>query len=144
MMKFNAALDVDPIILRARSLEESKQIHSTESTRRGRTLEEIMVSSMYGLAAEVYLLQEGYIDDNRPYKDLFEPVSMGSSAIEVKVTSGTYYVPYVIKRAEKCASESWRDYPKKLYVFIGDKETLNYYLEGIYNFDGLHFVKDVV
>jgi hypothetical protein len=144
MMEFNAATDIDPIVLRDRSLEESKQIHSTESTRRGRTLEEIMVSSMYGLAAEVYLMQEGYVDDDRPYKDLFEPVSMGTSSIEVKVTAGTYYVPYVIKRAEQCAKEAWRNYPNKLYIFIGDKETLNYYLEGIYTYDGLHFVKDVV
>ena len=143
-MKFNAIHDVDSEILKNRSHEESQKIFAKESTRRGRTLEEIMATSMYGLAAEVYLLQQGYIDDVRDYKDLFEPVSMGGASIEVKVTEGEYYVPYVIERCEKAASESWRKYAKRVYVFIGDKKTLDYYLEGIYDYDGVHFVKTVV
>jgi hypothetical protein len=143
-MKFNAATDIDPKVLLERSREESAQIYARESTRRNRTMEEIVETSMYGLAAEVYLMQEGYIDDDRPYKDLFEPVRMGGKSIEVKVTSGEHYVPYVLERCDSAAKDKWREYPEKLYVFIGNKETLDYHLQGIYTYDGVHFIKDVV
>lgn len=140
-MKFNAITDLDSEVLRDRALSEAKLIFANESTRRKRSLNEILVTSMYGLAAEVYLLQQGYIDDDRPYKDLYEPVALGGKPIEVKVTEGSYYVPYVIKRCEAAAKEKWREYPKRLYIFIGDKKTYDYSLHGIYEFDGVHFVK---
>lgn len=140
-MNFNATTDVDPELLRDRALAEAKLIFANESTRRKRSLEEILATSMYGLAAEVYLLQQGYIDDDRQYKDLYEPVALGGKSIEVKVTEGSYYVPYVIKRCEAAAKEKWREYPNRLYIFIGDKKTYDYSLYGIYDFDGVHFVK---
>lgn len=140
-MKFNINTDVNISALEMRVEREALEIYSKESTRRGRPLEEIKITSMYGLAAEVFLLQQGYVDDTRPYKDLFEP---SGDSIEVKVTEGEYFVPYVLKRANAAAAEKWRDYPNRLYIFVGDRKTGDYSLEGIYNFDGVQFIKNVV
>ena len=140
-MNFNAATDVDPEVLRDRALAESKLIFAKPGPRRKRSFNEILVTSMYGLAAEVYLLQQGYVDDNRQYKDLYEPVALGGKSIEVKVTGESYYVPNLIKRCEAEAKEKWRKYSNRLYIFIGDKKTYDYSLYGIYDFDGVHFVK---
>ena len=143
-MKFNINTDVNISALEMRVEREALEIYSKESTRRGRPLEEIKITSMYGLAAEVFLLQQGYVDDTRPYKDLFEPLRFGGNSIEVKVTEGEYFVPYVLKRANAAAAEKWRDYPNRLYIFIGDRKTGDYSLEGIYDFDGVQFIKNVV
>lgn len=143
-MKFNITNDVNISALEMRAEREALEIYSKESTRQERSLEEIKVTSMYGLAAEVFLLQQGYVDDTRPYKDLFEPLRFGGNSIEVKVTEGEYFVPYVLKRANDAAAEKWRDYPNRLYIFIGDRKTGDYSLEGIYDFDGVQFIKNVV
>jgi hypothetical protein len=135
-MKFNAITDIDRISLYERAFEEAKLIYDKNSTRRNRTLEEILEACLYGHAAEVYLMDIGFSNDPRPYKDLLEK---DGTPIEVKVTEGEYYVPYVLERAERAASEPWRDYPKKLYVFIGNRQSLDYHLHGIYVWDGKNF-----
>ena len=135
-MKFNAIVDVDRIALTERSFAEAKLIYGKESTRRGRFLEDIVETCMYGHAAELYLISQGFTDDPAPYRDVFDPEG---NPVEVKVTEGEYYVPYVLERANAAAREAWRKYPKLLYVFIGDKNTLDYHLHGIYLWNGEKF-----
>ena len=138
-MKFNIA-DIDHDLLKARAQAEARQIFLKESTRRNRSLEEIVATVMYGHAAEVYLIQyEGFTDDERPYKDVFD---RNGKDVEVKVTECEEYVPFVLARCEEAAKDKWRKYPKKLYIFIGDRNTLDYHLYGTYSYNGTKFIKD--
>ena len=67
-MNFNASqLDKDFYLTRAKS--EANEIFSNESTRRGRSFQNILETTLYGHAAEVYLIQEcGFKDDERKYQ----------------------------------------------------------------------------
>jgi len=130
--KFNAS-DLDYTYYIERAKKETEEIFSKESTRRNRTFVEILQTTLYGHAPEVYLIEKcGFTDDERKYKDVIHP---NGSHVEVKVTEGDYYVPYVLKRANAAAKELWRDYPKILYVFIGDKMTGDYTFHGSYHWD---------
>ena len=138
-MKFNLK-EIDHAMLKARAENEARQIFLKESTRQNRTEEQIILTCMYGQAAEVYLIQHhGFTDDPRPYKDVFD---RSRKEVEVKVTECEEYVPFVLARCNNAASERWRKYPKKLYVFIGDRHTLDYHLYGTYSYNGIEFVKD--
>ena len=136
-MKFNASqLDKDFYITRAKA--EANEIFSNENTRRGRSFQNILETTLYGHAAEVYLIQEcGFKDDDRKYKDLFDT---DGSSVEIKVTEGDYYVPYVLERAEKAKMQTWRGSPDILYVFIGNKKSADYKLNGIYKWNKKRFV----
>ena len=134
-MIFNAR-DLDQHALKERAETEAKLIYNKPSTRRNRSLQEITETVLYGHVAEQYLIENGYTDDLRPYKDV---IGLDGEPVEVKVTEGDYYVEYVLDRANKAASESWRQYPKWLYIFIGNRDTLDYHLEGIYLWNGSHF-----
>ena len=136
-MEFNAA-DLDASALLSRAKEESEQIFAKDATRRGRTLQKITETSIYGHVAELYLIEKcQFKDDPRKYKDLFD--TEGNS-VEVKVTKGDYYVPYVLDRATKAKLETWRGFPDILYVFIGNKVTADYSLYGIYKWSENKFV----
>ena len=136
-MKFNA-IDLNAPMLLSRAKEESEQIFAKESTRRGRSLQKIIETSLYGHAAELYLIEKcGIKDDTRKYKDLFD--TEGNS-VEVKVTEGDYYVPYVLDRASKAKLCDWRGFSEILYVFIGNKITADYNLYGIYKWIDNKFV----
>ena len=136
-MQFNAKNDLDPVKLYNRAEAEAKLIYSKPSTRRGRSLENIIETVMYGHAAELYLIDhEGFKDDTREYKDVVDP---GGNDVEVKVTEGKYYVSHVLDRCNAAAMETWRKYPEKLYIFIGNKESCDYYLHGIYEWNGEKF-----
>jgi hypothetical protein len=136
-IEFNAA-DLDTSVLLSRAKEESEQMFSKESTRRGRSLQKIIETALYGHAAELYLIEKcQFKDDPRKYKDLFDTEG---NPVEVKVTEGDYYVPYVLDRATKAKSEEWRGFPDILYVFIGDKITADYSLYGIYKWSENKFV----
>lgn len=136
-MKFNAKTDLDPVRLYNRAETEAKLIHSKPSTARGRTLKQIIEMVLYGHAAELYLIKhQGFTDDSREYKDV---IDLDNNPVEVKVTEGTYYVPYVLQRCNDAAMETWRKYPEILYIFIGNKETYDYELHGIYLWNGKEF-----
>jgi len=138
-VKFNRN-DLNQELLHARTEEEAKHIFSKESTRQGRTYEQVYDTCLYGQSAEFYLIQfANFKDDPRPYKDVFTPVG---KAAEIKVTEGHYYVPYVIKRCEDYAKEKWRQYPAIVYIFIGDKSSLDYNLYGVYHWNGKNFIKE--
>ena len=136
-MKFNASqLDNDFYLDRAKA--EANEIFLNESTLRGRSFQNILETTLYGHAAEVYLIQEcGFKDDGRKYKDV---IDTDGSSVEIKVTEGDYYVPYVLERAEKAKLQVWREYPDILYVFIGNKKTADYELNGVYKWNSKRFV----
>lgn len=132
LMKFNAR-DLDAQALLARAREEATEIFSKESTRRDRTLNTITETCLYGHSAELYLIsQHGFKDDQRPYKDLYDT---SGNSVEVKVTEGSYYVPYVLKRLNAAKQQTWRNFPDIAYIFIGDKKTYDYELDGIYHWN---------
>lgn len=137
-MKFNVK-DLDIEFLKQRAFAEAKDIFSKDSTRRGRSLEEIKETCLYGHAAEVYLIKhQGFKDNPLDYTDVKTPT--GKPA-EIKVTQGEYYVRYVLERCDAAANQKWRNYPAILYIFIGDKDTLDYHLYGRYCYNGTNFVK---
>jgi hypothetical protein len=136
-MKFNAIKDLNKDELYERAAAEAKLIHKKTSTARGRSLEEIIETVLYGHAAELYLIKHhGFSDDPHEYKDV---IDLDNNPVEVKVTEGEWYVPYVLERCNNAAKETWRKYPEILYVFIGNKETYDYHLHGIYHWDGEKF-----
>jgi len=131
-IKFNAD-DLEHSYYIERARKETEEIHSKESTRKNRTFVEIFKTTLYGHAPEVYLIEKcGFTNDDRKYRDVIHP---NGSPVEVKATEGEYYVPYVLKRANRAASQSWRNYPKILYIFIGDKNTGDYTFHGSYDWD---------
>jgi hypothetical protein len=137
-MKFNAITDLNSDELYSRARREAELIYKKSSTRRNRSLEEIIETTIYGHAAELYLIKHhGFVDDIRDYKDLFD---LENNSIEIKVTSKKYFVPYVLSRCNGDAKEVWKKYPKILYIFIGNKKTNDYYLEGIYEWNGRKFI----
>lgn len=130
--------DVDYKFLSERAIKEAEEIYSKNTTRRNRGLIEIIKTTIYGHIPEVYLIEKcGFTDDIRKYKDV---IDINGNVVEVKVTEGEYYVPYVIDRANKAYKEKWRNYPEILYVFIGNKKTLEYKLHGIYQIVNEKFV----
>ena len=136
-MKFNAA-DLNPNVYLQRANKEAEEIYSKETTRKNRTKAQILETVLYGHAAEVYLMQyHNFKDDERKYKDVFD--TKGNS-IEVKVTEGEYYVKYVLNRAVEAKKKPWMKFSDILYIFLGDKTTADYSLQGIYMWSGEKFV----
>lgn len=136
LKEFNVR-DVDAKILKERAEAEAIEIHSKDSTRKDRTLEEITLATMYGHVAEVWLLQNGFKDDIRKYKDLFEP---DGTAIEVKVTQTDRYIPDVLNRCREAKLQTFRDYPDRVYVYVNDRQSPIYKLHGPFNWSGSEFI----
>lgn len=136
-IKFNAKRDLDRDELYLRAEKEAKLIHSKPSTRKGRDLESIIMTTLYGHASEMYLINhQGFTDDLREYKDVIDP---DGEPVEVKTTKHEKWVPYVLRRENERAKDAWREYPKLLYIFVGDVFTLDYYLHSIYEWNGKEF-----
>ena len=138
-MKFNASI-IDKEFLKDRAFAEAKEILKSKNKTRGRTALEVKIDCLYGHVAECYLLQyENFKDDLREYKDVFD---REGKSVDVKVTVHPGNIPYILENANKYAKEKWRNFPKRLYIFIGNKTTLDYYLYGIYCYNGTEFIKE--
>ena len=138
-MKFNASI-IDKDFLKDRAFKEAKEILKSEKKTRGRTELEVKMDCLYGHVAECYLIQyQNFKDDTRDYKDLFD---RNGKAIDVKVTGHPGNIPFILEKANKYAKETWRQFPKKIYIFIGNRITLDYHLYGIYCYNGREFFKD--
>lgn len=138
-MSFNISDIINVDEWHERAMNEAKQIYSKKSTRRGRTLKQIYETCRYGHAAEQYLIETGWTDDNRPYKDLLDPYL---DPVEIKVTQGEYYIPYVLERCRKDKLEKWRKYPDIVYIFINNKKDGKYIHEGVYVWNGKKFARN--
>ena len=121
-----------------RAMTEAKAIHGKPSTARGRTLNEIYETCLYGHAPEQYLIETGWMDDERPYKDLIDPQG---DEVEIKVTEKEEFVPYVLARCQTAKLETWRNYPDIVYIFINNKRETEYVHEGTYLWNGRKFKK---
>jgi hypothetical protein len=140
-MKFNRN-DLNQELLHARVEAEAIQIFAKPSTRKDRTYKEIYDTCLYGQSAECYLMEfHKFTDDPRPYHDTIDPNGIPT---EQKVTSKESYVKDVLRRCNEAALNSYRQYAKKLYIFIGDKDTLDYYFYSsyCYNSNTKQFVKE--
>lgn len=138
-MKFNAK-DLDVEFLKERAKREANEILKSESKTRGRSRSQVIMDCLYGQAAECYLIQhEGFIDDTEEFKDVLDK---NRKPVEVKVTSKESYVKFVLDRCNEQAKQKWRNYPRQLYIFIGDRTTLDYHLYGRYCYNGIEFVKE--
>ena len=131
-MTFDVADIQDKSEWKERAMTEAKAIHSKPSTARDRTLNEIYETCLYGHAPEQYLIETGWMDDERPYKDLIDP--QGDS-VEIKVTQKEEFVPYVLARCQTAKLETWRNYPDIVYIFINNKQETEYVHEGTYLWD---------
>ena len=135
-MKFNLK-QLDIYQIRERAWDEAVKIYSKPSTRRNREFPEILATCMYGQAAEVYLMTQGFTDDTRPFRDVIHPDRV---PIEVKVTRIESNIKYVL---EDCKEKRlWKDstHPDIVYVFINDKKSYEYRLHGIYKWNGSEFI----
>tara|TARA_R110002073_G_scaffold32742_8_gene98923 strand:+ start:4979 stop:5494 length:516 start_codon:yes stop_codon:yes gene_type:complete len=133
MMKFNIK-DLNKKQLVEKSNKESDAIYSKESTRKGRTIEAIRMSNLYGLASEQFLIEKcGFNDDPRAYKDVISP--QGHS-VEIKTTSAKG----VAKMLNTCdywkVSEPWRQLPAWLMIFESEWLSGEYKLQGTYEWNG--------
>lgn len=135
-MNFNVK-NLDQKALHTRAYYEAVLIAANPNQAKGRSLEEIVATCMYGQAAELYMLTQGFTDDLRAYKDVVRPDGVPA---EVKVTECEAYVPYVLKRCNSAAMEKWRQYSKILYIWINNKKSFEYTLYGIYEWNGEEFV----
>ena len=115
-MSFNTDEIINPDEWRQRAKNEAEKIFNKESTRRGRTFEEIYEVCEYSHAAEQYLIETGWTDDEREYKDLFDPYF---DSVEIKVTG----------------------HPDIVYIFINNKVDKEYHHEGVYKWNGHRFAK---
>jgi hypothetical protein len=134
-MKFNIR-DLNEKKLIAKSNTESDAIYAKPSTRNGRTLAEVRQSSLYGLAAEQFLIEKcGFNDDPREFKDVFSPSGV---SIEVKVTSAKN----VGRKLSECDIEHqkpWRNFSDWLFIFESVWASGIYNLRGTYHWDGSGF-----
>lgn len=133
-MQFNRH-DLDQVLICDRALEEAKGIFEHPSRARGRSLDQIFNYCVQGQSAEVYLMQcHGYTSDPHKYGDVINPVD---ERVEVKTTDDESGVEYVVDKCNQIKlKESWRNYPEHLYVFIYNRETLDYYLYDKYKWNG--------
>lgn len=130
LVKFDALLDLDRSAWLSKAAEEARLIAAKSS---GREFGEVMEKCLYGTAAEQWLIQHRqHENDVRAYKDVIDPNGRG---VEVKVTSRESYVEHVLRRANEAASEPWRHYEKRLYIFIGCPTTYKYEFHSIYDWD---------
>ena len=136
-MKFNVnILDLDR--LKHRAFTEAQLIFDKNTPGDNRSLLEVRRDCIVGQAAELYLIDFcGFRNDPRPFKDVFD---IEETPVEVKVTKKLKDVFHVLRRANACALELWRKYPKVLYIFVVNGYNGDYELNGIYNWNGKEFI----
>ena len=128
---FNVKKDINIQLLKDRAFKEAASIFSKETTRKNRTLKQIREVQLYGQASEIWLLKNGFEDDEREYKDVLR----NGVPIEVKTVGYLNGVEGQLKRCKEAKKQLWREYPDIIYLFIGNRKTLDYYLEGIYEWN---------
>jgi hypothetical protein len=141
MKEFNRK-DLNTEILANKAFDEARQIHRKSSTAQGRSLEEIFKVSVYGLAAEQFLIERcNFADNPDAYQDVISPEGI---KVEVKVTKVGHYVPHVLGRLK----DKRRKYPNLyqpdwVFIYINDMKSTEYKMAGTYMWnDNRYLVKD--
>lgn len=129
--------DIDQALWEARTLTEATRIFNKESTRRGRTWEQVYEKCKQGQAPEVWLLMKGYLDDSRDYHDVIRP---DGEPIEVKTTD--WESRYTLDRyRDKLMSFSDKaELAKTVYVFNNRPGESLYTFHGIFTWNGECFI----
>ena len=141
-MKFNSEVDLDRNELIMRATNEAKLIFSKPGPRKGRSLNRIIDTCLIGHAPELYLIKyEGFSDDPRPYKDVLAPAP-DFVPWEIKATGDEKNVGDVLRRCNQAAGEAFREYAKRLMIFIHDSKTNDYYLYGKYEYVNFRFINE--
>lgn len=134
--KFNAK-DINPSALKDRAKGEADQIwNSPRGVIRGRTYEQLLADCMLGQAAEIHLLNCGYLDNPKKYMDVKEP---DGTTVDVKVITNKSprYVEVSIENTLKRAADKKLEYEfaDKIYMYTCDEKTAEYNLVGIYEWN---------
>ena len=131
--------DINLIELLAKAKAESQLIFDKESTRKGRTLDDITVNSMYGLAAEQFLIEKcNFTDNPLPYQDVISPEGID---VEVKVTKVFNYIPDVLRRLKEKRKKYPSLYqPDWVFIYTNNKKTRDYTFAGTYKWNGNTYV----
>lgn len=130
MKSFNIK-DLDQRALLSKTKIESQEIFNKPSTRKGRTLNDIIATNMYGISAEQYLIEKCEFTDNpAPYQDVISPEGID---VEVKVTKVSHYIPDVLRRLKEKRKKYPNLYqPDWVFIYINDKKSFDYKLAGTY------------
>jgi len=131
--------DINLIELLAKAKVESQLIFDKESTRKGRTLNDITVTNMYGLAAEQFLIEKcNFTDNPLPYQDVISPEGID---VEVKVTKVFNYIPDVLRRLKEKRKKYPSLYqPDWVFIYTNNKKTRDYVFAGAYKWTGRTYV----
>jgi len=130
-MHFSALSDVSRVAWLERSADEAKAIKSKSWER---DMGEILDKCLFGQAPEQWLIEKHSFTNNpEPYQDLIAP---NGEAVEIKTTSSLAWVDYVIGRLEEQVNDSWRTRAPYVIIFIGHRDLLDYFPEGIYKWNG--------
>jgi hypothetical protein len=139
-IKFHVQKEVDPVLLKSRAKKEAEFIGLKDTTRNGRSDDDILETCLWGQAPEVWLMSQGYLDDPRPYRDVREPQGV---PVEVKVTENKPYgretgVDFVLKRCKAKRLQTWgkSPHPDRVIIFINDRHSPWYELHGVYDWNG--------
>lgn len=131
--------DIDRQSLYSRASKEAKRIHEDPSpeVHQDRTFDEILKQCLRGHYAELWLMAQGYVDDDRKYKDLYEPD--GITSIDVKVTTCAANCRNVLRGM---ADKITRGIPvaRRIYIFLNPMDSDEYEFYGIWNWNGSSFI----
>lgn len=138
-MKSFSLKDINLIELLAKAKAESQLIFDKESTRKGRTLDDITVTNMYGLAAEQFLIEKcNFTDNPLPYQDVISPEGID---VEVKVTKVFNYIPNVLRRLKEKRKKYPSLYqPDWVFIYTNNRKTREYVFAGTYKWNGKTYV----
>ena len=133
-MTFNK-YEIDQQSLYSRALKEAKRIHEDPNPKvhQYRTLDEILKQCLRGHYAELWLMSQGYVDDDRKYKDLYEPD--GITSIDVKVTTCAANCRGILR---KMKDKIFAGIPvaRRIYIFLNPLDSDEYEFHGIWNWNG--------
>lgn len=141
MRAFNLK-DIDIQKLKAKAEIESQKIFEDQYICKHRKLNDIKITSMYGLAAEQFLIEKcNFTNNPLPYQDVTSPEGID---VEVKVTKVSNYIPDVLHRL-KTKRKKWPDfyYPEWVFIWTNDKKSFDYKFVNTYKWiDTKYVVKD--
>lgn len=121
------------VIQRAQD-EYERLIENPDNFKDGLTNDDIYANCIRGQYAEVWLLENGYCNDNRMYCDV---LNKNGEPVEVKVAANNY-ANFLHKLIERCIyrKREMRDrYASNLYVFINQDGDDEYIVHGTYKWD---------
>jgi hypothetical protein len=126
--------EIDQVLWEARAVRDADLIFAKDTTRRGRTWEQVYERCKQGQAAEAWLISQGFTDDPRDYHDLIDPQG---NPVEVKVTK--WDSRFILERYSEKLRWKNSDWPTTVYVFYNYPPLTTYMLHGIFEWNGKRF-----